>query len=72
MPPAERKWDEGESRPPTVRTDDIENMDEEGDVGWAGQYEEVDYSKEVVFEDSSDEDMPKDEKREQTQLVSSD
>ena len=28
----------------------------EEDDGWAGHQEEVDYSKEVVFEDSSDED----------------
>ena len=37
--------------------DDIKNMDvgEEEDGGWAGHHEEVDYSKEVVFSDSSDE-----------------
>ena len=32
---------------------------EEDDEGWAGHQEEVDYTKEVVFEDSSDEDSPK-------------
>ena len=41
-------------------------------MGWAGHYEEVDYSKEVVFEDSSDEDSPKEEKKEQTRSVSVD
>lgn len=70
MPPGERKWETGENRPPTVRSDDIDNMDEEGDVGWAGHYEEVDYSKEVVFEDSSDEDSPKEEKKGRTNSVS--
>ena len=36
--------------------DDIKNMDvEEEEGGWAGHHEEVDYSKEVVFSDSSDE-----------------
>ncbi len=45
------------SRPPTVKMDDIKNMDvgEEEEGGWAGHHEEVDYSKEVVFSDSSDE-----------------
>ena len=56
MPP--RKGEKGEevSRPPTVKADDLKSMempdDEEG--GWAGHHEEVDYTKEVVFEDSSD------------------
>ncbi len=37
--------------------DDIKSMDagEEEEGGWAGHHEEVDYSKEVVFSDSSDE-----------------
>ena len=70
MSPGERKWEVGENRPPTVRSDDIDNMDEEGDVGWAGHYEEVDYSKEVVFEDSSDEDSPKEEKKGRAHSVS--
>ena len=34
-------------------------LHEEDDEGWAGYQEEVDYTKEVVFEDSSDEDVPK-------------
>lgn len=39
--------------------DDIKSMDvEEEEGGWAGHHEEVDYSKEVVFSDSSDEDNP--------------
>ena len=36
----------------------------------AGHYEEVDYSKEVVFEDSSDEDSPKEEKKGRAHSVS--
>lgn len=39
--------EEVSSRPPTVKEDDLRNMevldDEEG--GWAGHHEEVDYSK---------------------------
>lgn len=31
------------------------DLPEDGDSGWAGHQDEVDYSKEVVFEDSSDE-----------------
>ena len=56
MPP--RKGDKGEevSRPPTVKADDLKSMDmpEDEEGGWAGHHEEVDYTKEVVFEDSSD------------------
>jgi len=45
------------SRPPTVKMDDIKSMEvgEDEEEGWAGHHEEVDYSKEVVFSDSSDE-----------------
>ena len=43
-------------RPPTVKDHDLQNMDaDDDDEGWAGHHEEVDYTKEVVFEDSSDE-----------------
>lgn len=55
-------WEGEGIRPPTIKSDDLDHMDEEGDVGWAGHYEEVDYSKEVVFEDSSDDDTPQDKK----------
>ena len=42
-------------RPPTVKDHDLQNMDaDDDDEGWAGHHEEVDYTKEVVFEDSSD------------------
>ena len=50
-------------RPPTVKADDLKNMDlaDDEDGGWAGHHEEVDYSKEVIFSDSSDdESTPKD------------
>lgn len=42
---------------PIVKEDAIKSMDlpEDGDSGWAGHQDEVDYSKKVVFEDSSDE-----------------
>lgn len=52
---------DGTGRPPTVKEDDLRQMElhEEDDEGWAGYQEEVDYTKEVVFEDSSDEDVPK-------------
>ena len=48
------------SRPPTVKADDLRSMElpEEDEGGWAGHHEEVDYTKEVVFEDSSDEESP--------------
>lgn len=50
------------SRPPTVKLDDIKSMDleeeEDEEGGWAGHHEDVDYSKEVVFSDSSDEERP--------------
>lgn len=36
-----------------------DQLEDEEDDGWAGHQEEVDYTKEVVFEDSSDEDSPK-------------
>ena len=44
------------SRPPTVRADDLKSMDmpDEEEGGWAGHHEEVDYTKEVIFSDSSD------------------
>ncbi len=44
------------SRPPTVKEDDLRSMEllEEDEGGWAGHHDEVDYTKEVVFEDSSD------------------
>ena len=45
-------------RPNQFSTDDSERQLED-DEGWAGHQEEVDYSKEVVFEDSSDEESPK-------------
>ena len=41
-----------------VKSEELKNLelpDEDDDVGgWAGYHEEVDYSKKVVFEDSSD------------------
>lgn len=44
------------SRPPTVKADDLKSMDvpDEEEGGWAGHHEEVDYTKEVIFSDSSD------------------
>ncbi len=48
---------------------DGEEMEEEEDEGWAGHQEEVDYSKEVVFEDSSDEESPKKPKKGQQREV---
>ena len=42
---------------------DGEGMEEEEDEGWAGHQEEVDYSKEVIFEDSSDDESPKKPKK---------
>ena len=43
-------------RPPTVKADDLKSMElaDDEDGGWAGHHEEVDYSKEVIFSDSSD------------------
>ena len=43
-------------RPPTVKADDLKSMElvDDEDEGWAGHHEEVDYSKEVIFSDSSD------------------
>ena len=52
-------------RPPTVKADDLKSMElvDDDDEGWAGHHEEVDYSKEVVFSDSSDDEaMPKEAK----------
>ena len=48
MPPGrDVREEEVSSRPPTVKEDDLRNMevldDDEG--GWAGHHEEVDYSK---------------------------
>ncbi|KAL5484570.1 hypothetical protein EMCRGX_G021095 [Ephydatia muelleri] len=47
---------------PIVKEDAIRSMDlpEDGDSGWAGHQDEVDYSKKVVFEDSSDEERAAD------------
>ncbi len=49
--------DDNVSRPPTIKADELQQLDvgEEDVGGWAGHHEEVDYSKEVVFSDSSDE-----------------
>ena len=49
--------DDDVTRPPTVKRDKIKQLDvgEEDEGGWAGHHEEVDYTKEVVFSDSSDE-----------------
>ena len=55
--------DEDVPRPPTVKADDLKNMElvDDEDGGWAGHHEEVDYSKEVIFSDSSDDEAtPKD------------
>lgn len=54
-----RKGDEV-SRPPTVKADDLKSMDvpDEEEGGWAGHHEEVDYTKEVIFSDSSDDESP--------------
>lgn len=43
-------------RPPTVKADDLKNMElaDDDDEGWAGHHEDVDYTKEVIFSDSSD------------------
>jgi len=38
-----------------VGSDQLSGLEAEDDGGWAGHHEEVDYSKEVVFSDSSDE-----------------
>ena len=56
MPPKKEEV----SRPPTVKADELKSMDvgEDEDDGWAGHHEEVDYTKEVVFEDSSDDESP--------------
>ena len=53
-------------RPPTVKADDLKSMElvDDEDGGWAGHHEEVDYSKEVIFSDSSDDEAsPKDNKK---------
>ena len=53
-------------RPPTVKADDLKNMElvDDEDGGWAGHHEEVDYTKEVIFSDSSDDEAtPKDTKQ---------
>lgn len=49
--------DDDVARPPTVKQDELKQLDvgEEDEGGWAGHHEEVDYTKEVVFSDSSDE-----------------
>ena len=45
------------ARPPTIKQDELKQLDvgEEEEGGWAGHHEEVDYTQEVVFSDSSDE-----------------
>lgn len=48
-----------DERPTSVPMEGDEHQLEEDDEGWAGHQEEVDYTKEVIFEDSSDEDSPK-------------
>ncbi|XP_064396017.1 uncharacterized protein LOC135343023 isoform X5 [Halichondria panicea] len=60
MPPEKYRSHHGDdnvSRPPTIKADELQQLDvgEEDVGGWAGHHEEVDYSKEVVFSDSSDE-----------------
>jgi len=54
-------YQEGQSK--LVKSEELKNLElpeEDDDVGgWAGYHEEVDYSKKVVFDDSSDdEDRP--------------
>ena len=53
---------------PIVKEDAMRSMDlpEDGDSGWAGHQDEVDYSKEVVFEDSSDEERAEKSSKDKT------
>ena len=52
-------------RPPTVKADDLKSMElaDGDDEGWAGHHEEVDYTKEVIFSDSSDDEATPKETR---------
>lgn len=46
------------NRPCLVKEDELKNLEvsvDEDDGGWAGHHAEVDYSKEVVFDDSDEE-----------------
>ena len=59
-------------RPPTVKADELKSMEmgDEDEGGWAGHHEEVDYTKEVVFSDSSDDETqpPTDSKGKRKQV----
>lgn len=56
-PDERRRRDEGRDPLPTSGPRSLQQLpDDDEDEGWAGHHEDIDYSKEVVFEDSSDED----------------
>ena len=56
-PDKRRRRDEGRDLLPTSSLRSLQQLpDNDEDEGWAGHHEDIDYSKEVVFDDSSNED----------------